>query len=145
MADRGCIRIKNYTIILILILWSYYQFIDVLTNCSSCILPAKSCICVYRSLWPATLWEWNYPAMEETTVPFCAVENQRQYWRVGSFSLHNHIISLHRGETEMWKNCVAMTGIITAMLLIIYFACSHTKSKTSAHDSTCISKWHCNL
>lgn len=49
------------------------------------------------------------------------------------------------GETEIWKNCVAMTGIITAMLLIIYFACSHTKSKTSAHDSTCISKWHCNL
>lgn len=40
-----------------------------------------------------------------------------------------------------------MTGIITAMLLIIYFAYSNTESKTSAHDSTCISKWHwhCDL
>lgn len=66
-------------------------------------------------------------------------------WRVGYFSLYNHIISLHIGETEIWKNCVAVAAITTAMLLIIDFAYSNTKSKTSAHDSTCISKWHCKL
>ena len=48
-------------------------------------------------------------------------------------------------ETEIWKNCVAMAGITTAMLLIIYFAYSNAKSKTSACDCTCISKHHCDL
>lgn len=44
------------------------------------------------------------------------------------------------GEPENWENCVAMTGITIAILLIIYFVSSNAKSKTSAHDSTCISK-----
>lgn len=53
MSGRDWTRIKKYWSVLVLLLWSYLQFIDVLTNCSSCILPPKSFMCVYRSLWPS--------------------------------------------------------------------------------------------
>lgn len=41
------------------------------------------------------------------------------YWRVCSFYLYSHKTSLHMEEAEIWKNCVVMTDITTAMLLII--------------------------